>query len=56
VSYETKGLLAAIDEIMRLSGGDIRVAHKALRRLANVEGVILEPLDENEGKKAEGQS
>ena len=46
MAYETKALLAAIAEIMKLSGGDMERAYKALQKIANTEGVILDPYNE----------
>ena len=47
-AYETKALFIAIANIMRLSK-DMKQAYEALAEMANAEGVILKPLDdENE--------
>jgi len=42
MAFETKALLSAIASIMRLTD-DIEVAYDELRKMANTEGVILEP-------------
>jgi hypothetical protein len=48
MAYETKALLIAIANIMRLSK-DMKQAYEALVEMANSEGVIVKPLeDENE--------
>ena len=48
IAYETKALLIAIANIMRLSK-DMKQAYEALVEMANSEGVIVKPLeDENE--------
>ena len=44
-AYETKALLIAIANIMRLSK-DMKQAYEALVEMANSEGVILKPLEE----------
>ena len=51
IAYETKALFIAIANIMRLSK-DIKQAYAALAEMANAEGVILKPLeDEDENVK-----
>ena len=44
MSYETKALFIAIANIMRLSK-DMTQAYEALMEMANAEGVILKPLE-----------
>ena len=46
MAYETKALFIAIANIMRLSK-DIKQAYDALAEMANAEGVILKPLDDD---------
>jgi len=56
MAYETKVLLAAFAEIVRNNEKQEDI-YKALMRLANVEGVILKPLDEdNDFKKPDNDS
>ncbi len=43
MAYETKALLIAIANIMRMAEGDMEKAYKALAEMANSEGVILRP-------------
>ena len=45
--YETKVILVAVSNIMRKSK-DLKEAHEALEEMANAEGVVLKPFDENE--------
>ena len=42
MAYETKALLIAICEILR-SSKDIEEAYRKIAKIANAEGVILEP-------------
>ena len=49
MAYETKVLLIALAEIVLNTSGDADTARKiyeAIARMANVEGVILQPYDE----------
>ncbi|MCL2697618.1 MAG: hypothetical protein FWE74_06010 [Oscillospiraceae bacterium] len=45
MAYEAKVLLVAMSNILRKSK-DIKEAHKALEEMANSEGVILKPIDD----------
>jgi hypothetical protein len=47
--YETKVVLVAVSNIMRKSK-DLKEAHEALEEMANAEGVVLKPFDENNDK------
>jgi hypothetical protein len=51
MAYETKAILVAVSNIMRMSDGDMKKAHKALEEIANAEGVILKPFVEIEKEK-----
>ena len=46
MAYETKALLIAIGNIMRMSGGDMEKAYNAIAEMANAEGVVLRPYKE----------
>ncbi|MCL2851480.1 MAG: hypothetical protein FWE20_00380 [Defluviitaleaceae bacterium] len=48
MAYETKVILIAISEIMK-SSQSLSEAHQKLAKMANAEGVVLEPLDERHG-------
>ena len=50
MAYETKALLIAIANIMRLSK-DMKQAYEALAEMANAEGVILKPLEDESDKR-----
>jgi len=50
MAYETKVLLIAIAQIIR-KADSIEEIYKAVEKMANAEGLVLEPLDEE--KKAE---
>jgi len=50
MAYETKVLLIAIAQIIR-KADSIEEIYKAVEKMANAEGPVLEPLDEE--KKAE---
>ena len=52
MAYETKVLLIAIAQIIR-KADSIEEIYKAVEKMANAEGLVLEPLDEE--KKAEKQ-
>ncbi len=41
--YETKALLIAIGSIMRMADGDMEKAYNVVAKMANAEGVVLEP-------------
>ena len=47
MAYETKALFIAIANIMRLSK-DMKQAYDAIAEMANAEGVVLKPLEEEE--------
>jgi hypothetical protein len=49
MAYDTKVLLLAIAEIVKLSHNK-RDIYAAIAKMANAEGVILEPLDLKEGE------
>ena len=49
LSYETKVLLIAIAKIVR-KADNIKEIYEAIEEMANAEGVVLKPLEE-EGKK-----
>ena len=51
--YDIKVLLIAIAEIMKLSGGNMSTAYKALQKMANAEGVILDPYQGTPDEKTE---
>jgi len=44
VAYEIKAILIALDCIIRETR-DIRKVHEVIRKMANTEGVIIQPLD-----------
>ena len=46
MAYETKALLIAIGKIMRYTK-DIELSYKAVADMANAEGVILEPFEDD---------
>jgi hypothetical protein len=48
--YETKVVLVAVSNIMRKSK-DLKEAHTALEEMANAEGVVLKPFDEEKSDK-----
>ena len=50
MAYETKALLIAIANIIRKSE-NIKEIYAAVEEIANAEGVILKPLDEEMAKK-----
>jgi len=52
MAYETKVLLIALAQIIR-KADSIEEIYKAVEKMANAEGVVLEPL--NEEKKANKQ-
>ena len=52
MAYETKVILAAVAEIVR-NNKDRESIYKALMRLANVEGVVLEPLEPQNEKECD---
>ena len=52
MAYETKALFIAIANIMRLSK-DMKQAYEALAEMANAEGVILKPLDDENDEQDE---
>lgn len=54
MAYETKALLIAIGKIMRYTK-DIELSYKAVADMANAEGVILEPFDDEESEIKEEQ-
>ena len=45
MAYETKALLIAIGKIMKYTK-DIKLSYKAVADMANAEGVILEPFED----------
>jgi hypothetical protein len=47
VAYESKILLAALASVVRKSK-TVKEVYSELEKIANVEGVILEPYEENE--------
>ena len=51
MAYETKALFIAIANIMRLSK-DMKQAYEALAEMANAEGVIIKPLDEEDQEQS----
>ena len=55
MSYETKALLIAIGIILRMANGDIEKAYNAIAEIANAEGVVLKPYNDD-SKNAPKQS
>ena len=51
--YETKALLIAIGKIMRYTK-DIKLSYKAVADMANAEGVILEPFEDEDEDEEKG--
>jgi hypothetical protein len=54
MAYENKVLLMAVSEIMKKSK-NLRDAHEAVAKIANVEGVILEPFGDREDDDEESE-
>ena len=50
VAYETKVVLIAIAEIIRKSA-DLKEVYQAVEKMANAEGVVLQPYEDNQDKK-----
>jgi C4-type Zn-finger protein len=45
MAYESKALLASIAEIL-IKSDTVKEAYKSVAKIANVEGVIMQPYDE----------
>ena len=52
MAYETKVILVAISEIMK-NAKSLKDAHAALAKMANAEGIVLEPLEEDDKVESE---
>jgi hypothetical protein len=48
VAYETKAIFAAVGQIMKMANGDMEKAYNAVAKMANAEGIVLEPYNDNE--------
>ena len=55
MAVENKMLLMAVSEIMKKSK-NLKEAHAAVAKIANVEGVILEPFEDDNDKKESEKS